>query len=79
MKNQGTDSIEEFRLPMPVSEIENLTMGEDEKITQLHLKVCFVTNEIFSLGEACSIKKLVNKVIKSLSKRFKSKVAAIEE
>uniref|UniRef100_A0A803Q223 Integrase catalytic domain-containing protein n=1 Tax=Cannabis sativa TaxID=3483 RepID=A0A803Q223_CANSA len=54
-------------------------MEEDESISEVHAKLCDISNESYVLGKVYSNKKLVRKVLGVLPKRFMSKVTSIEE
>ena len=54
-------------------------MLEDESIQNYHLNILDIANSFESLGENISDERLVRKILRSLTKRFDMKVAAIEE
>lgn len=54
-------------------------MEEEDEISQLHAKLSNLVNSMKSLWEEISETKVVRKVLKSLPKRFRPKVTAIEE
>ncbi|CAM8899722.1 unnamed protein product [Rhodiola kirilowii] len=54
-------------------------MQEDESIKDFNARVCDLVNEASTLGEALPEEKVVQKILRSLPKRFSMKVTAIEE
>ncbi|CAM8914236.1 unnamed protein product [Rhodiola kirilowii] len=54
-------------------------MQEDESIKDFNARICDLVNEAFTLGEALPEEKVVQKILRSLPKRFVMKVTAIEE
>ncbi|CAM8973968.1 unnamed protein product [Rhodiola kirilowii] len=54
-------------------------MQEDESIKDFNARVCDLVNEASTLGEALPEEKVVQKILRSLPKRFAMKVTAIEE
>lgn len=54
-------------------------MEEDEEISQFNTKLSNLVNVMKSLSEDIPKSKVVRKVLRSLSKRFRLKVTAIEE
>ncbi|CAM8967800.1 unnamed protein product [Rhodiola kirilowii] len=54
-------------------------MHEDESIKDFNARVCDIVNEASTLGEALPEEKVVQKILRSLPKRFAMKVTAIEE
>ncbi|XP_062100847.1 uncharacterized protein LOC133806773 [Humulus lupulus] len=56
--NEGTKNVKKSRLRSLTTEFENLTMRDDESITEFHARLCDITNEYFSLGETYSDSKL---------------------
>ena len=79
IKNEGTDMVKKTRLRRLVTNFENLSMREDETITDFHGRLCDLSNECYALGKAYSNAELVRKVLCSLPKRFLAKVTSIEE
>ena len=62
-----------------MTDFENLSMHEDETITDFHGRLCDLSNECYALGKIHSNAELVRKVLCSLPKRFLAKVTSIEE
>lgn len=61
------------------SNFEKLRMGENETIDSYTSRLFDLVNEAHSLGCPMSNEALVNKVLRSLPKKFNMKVAIIEE
>ncbi|KAM6543950.1 hypothetical protein CsatB_008397 [Cannabis sativa] len=79
IKNEGTDAVKKARLRSLAKSFENLSMEEDESVSEFHAKLCDISNESYALGKTYSNKKLVRKLLGVLPKRFMSKVTSIEE
>ena len=54
-------------------------MEEDESFDEFYVKLKDIVNSAFNLGETIPEPKIVRKVLRSLPKRFHSKITAIEE
>lgn len=54
-------------------------MNEDETVSEFHIRLHYIINTTFSLGEKMYEEKLSRKILKSLHKRFDMKVNVIEE
>ncbi|CAM8900188.1 unnamed protein product [Rhodiola kirilowii] len=76
---EGTDKVKQSRIQMLTSRFEELKMHEDESIKDFNARVCDIVNEASTLGEALPEEKVVQKILRSLSKRFATKVTAMEE
>ncbi|CAM8904112.1 unnamed protein product [Rhodiola kirilowii] len=76
---EGTDKVKQSRIQMLTSRFEELKMQEDESIKDFNARVCDLVNEASTLGEALHEEKVVQKILRSLPKRFAMKVTAIEE
>ncbi|CAM8987909.1 unnamed protein product [Rhodiola kirilowii] len=76
---EGTDKVKQSRIQMLTSRFEELKMHEDESIKDFNARVCDIVNEASTLGEALPEEKVVQKILRSLPKRFAMKVTAIEE
>ena len=54
-------------------------MEEDESFDEFYAKLKDIVNSAFNLGGTILESKIVRKVLKSLAKRFHTKITAIEE
>ena len=54
-------------------------MEDDESFDEFYAKLKDIVNSAFNLGEIILEPKVVRNVLRSLSERFHSKIAAIEE
>ena len=54
-------------------------MKEDESFDEFYAKLKDIVNSAFNLGETIPEPKIVRKLFRSLSKRFYTKITAIEE
>ncbi|CAM8966303.1 unnamed protein product [Rhodiola kirilowii] len=76
---EGDDKVKQSKIQMLTSRFEELKMQEDESIKDFNARVCHLVNEASTLGEALPEEKVVQKILRSLPKRFVMKVTAIEE
>ncbi|KAH7691999.1 Zinc finger CCHC-type protein [Dioscorea alata] len=77
--HEGTNVVRTSKLQMLTTMFENLRMGEEETIAIFNAKLMDIANQAYQLGKKYSDKKLVQKTLRSLPRRFEAKVAAIEE
>ncbi|XP_075473849.1 uncharacterized protein LOC142504889 [Primulina tabacum] len=76
---EGSESVRKTRLRMVASKFESLRMEDKESILEYDSRLRQLSNEAHSLGDPMSNERLVNKVLRSLPKKFNVKVCAIEE
>lgn len=62
-----------------VCKISNLGMNEEETIFNYYAHLCEISNKALCLGKRLSGSKLMQKMLRSLPKRFAIKVTTIEE
>ncbi|XP_019175565.1 PREDICTED: uncharacterized protein LOC109170883 [Ipomoea nil] len=76
---EGTSDVKQSKLQMVLSEFEALTMSEEEPISNFHSRVQNLMNRASVLGEPFIDERVVKKILRSQSKRFRMKVTAIQE
>jgi RNA-binding protein YhbY len=64
---------------MLVSQFKGIRMQEDETFNEFYIKLNVVRNSMINLGKNVSNAKLIKKIMRSLSKRFRIKVTTIKE
>lgn len=62
---------------MYITKLEALWMEKDEEVSQFHTKLSNLVNSMKSLGKDIPKSKVVQKVLRSLLKRFRPKVTMI--
>ena len=67
------------RIELLISKFENLRMEETKTIKKYHMRVSDISNESFILGEKIPKEKLIQKMLRTLPKRFSYKAATIGE
>ena len=77
--NEGTKAVKKSRLQLLTSQFEMLQMGEEDKFVDFQDKLLDIANKCQALGTPISGERLNWKILRSLPKRFKAKVTAIEE
>ncbi|KAK0603528.1 hypothetical protein LWI29_005926 [Acer saccharum] len=77
--NEGTKAVKKSRLQLLTSQFEVLQMGEEDKFIDFQDKLLDIANQCQALGTPISGERLNWKILRSLQKRFKAKVTAIEE
>ena len=70
---------EDTKFQMLTTRFEELKMSEDESFDSFYGKLNEVVIEKLNLGEKTEDFKVARKILKSLPKRFRAKVIAIEE
>ena len=63
---------------MLVSQFEEIRMLEDETFDEFYLKLSVIRNFTINLGKKMDDAKVVNKILRSLPKRFIFQVAAVQ-
>ncbi|GAU10383.1 hypothetical protein TSUD_419050, partial [Trifolium subterraneum] len=76
---EGTAKVKISRLQILTRKFENLKMKEDESVHDFYMNVMDFANSFDDLGEKMSDKKIVRKILRSLTKEFDMKVIAMEE
>jgi transposase InsO family protein len=76
---KGTDRVKTVRLQNLRRDFENLKMKDSESVDQFLTRVTGITNQFQSYNEALDMKTIVEKVLRSLTKKYAMIVIAIEE
>ena len=76
---EGTKAVKDSKLQRLTASSEEIKMEEDESFDEFYVKLKDIVNSAFNLGETIHEPKIVRKVLKSLPKRFHTKITAIEE
>jgi hypothetical protein len=76
---QGNDKVKTVKLQTLRREFETLKMKEEENIDQFMTRVMGVVNQLRIHGEKIEDQKIVEKVLRSLPKKFEMVVISIEE
>ena len=76
---KGTNAIKDSKLRRLTIGFEVIKMEEDKSFDEFYAKLKDIVNSAFNLGETIPESKIVRKVLRSLPKRFHSKITAIEE
>eukprot|EP00253_Pinus_taeda_P023325 PITA_23325 len=76
---EGDDQVKRVKLQTLIIQYENLRMHNDESVANYFLRIDEIVNCMKNLGEEIKKVVLVEKVLRSLSPKFDSKVSAIEE
>ena len=76
---EGDVKVKSAKLQTLRIQYENLKMHNEESIANLFLRLDDIVNRMRNLGETITESTLVEKVLRSLTKKFESKVSALEE
>jgi len=76
---EGIKIVKSAKLQMLVSQFEGIKMLEYEYFSEFYTKITYLRNSMINLGKKVSDVKLIKKILRSLSKRFRIKVTTIEE
>ena len=79
MSYEGDEQVKRAKLQTLRIQYETLKMYNDESVANYFLRVDEIVNCMKNLGEEIKEAVVVEKVLRSLSPRFESKVSAIEE
>ncbi|KAL6329091.1 hypothetical protein AAG906_007438 [Vitis piasezkii] len=79
LTHEGTNAVKVSKLQMLTSRFETIRMDDHETFGEFNAKLMDIVNCSFNLGEPISNSKVVKKILRSLPKRFRAKVTAIEE
>ena len=76
---ERTKTIKDSKLQRLTNSFEEIKMEEDESFDEFYAKLKDIVNLAFNLGETIPKPKIVRKVFRSLSERFRAKITAIEK
>ncbi|RVX14629.1 hypothetical protein CK203_011936 [Vitis vinifera] len=77
--HEETNVTKVSKFQMLTSRFETIRMDDHETFGEFHAKLMDIVNSSFNLSEPISNSKVVRKILRSLPKRFRAKVTAIEE
>ena len=75
----GTEVIKDLKLQMLTTSFNEIKIEKDESFDEFYAKLKDIANSAFNLRETIPEPKIVRKVLRSLPKRFHTKIMAIEE
>ena len=76
---EGTKVVKDSKLQRLTTSFKEIKMEEDESFDKFYAKLNDIVNLAFNLGETIPEPKIMRKVLRSLPKRFRAKIMAIEE
>ncbi|XP_073137852.1 uncharacterized protein [Henckelia pumila] len=76
---EGSASVKKTRMRLITSKFEKMRMEESETIMEYNGRLKSLANEASVLGDHISNERLVSKVLRSVPKRFHTKVCSIDE
>ena len=76
---EGKNAVKDSNLQRLTISFEEIKMEEDESFDEFYAKLKDIVNSAFNLRETILEPKIVRKVLRSLPKRFHSKIKTIEE
>ena len=79
LRYKGDSQVKRAKLQTLRIQYETLKMHNDESIASYFLRIDEIVNRMKNLGEEIKEVTLVEKVLRSLSSKFESKVSTIEE
>ena len=77
--HEGTKAVKINKLQQLTSKFESIRMSNDESFDEFYAKLNDIVNSAYNLGEIYDQPKIVKKILKSLTKNFRSKVTTITE
>lgn len=76
--HEGTDTVKQGKLQRITTQFEMIRMEEDETFDEFYAKLNHIVNTSYSLGEPITPFRVIKKILRSLPKRFKTKVDILE-
>ncbi|XP_074277336.1 uncharacterized protein LOC141600974 [Silene latifolia] len=76
---EGTVQVKKQRIDLLMQQYENFRMHEDEPIKSMSSRFSSITNELSNLGRQFETEDIVRKILRSLTRKWRQKVTAIEE
>ena len=77
--HEGTKAVKINKLQQLTSRFESIRMFDDEYFDEFYAKLNDIVNSAYNLGEIYNQPKIVRKILRSLTKDFRSKVTVIIE
>jgi hypothetical protein len=77
--HEGTETVKFSKLQIFISKYEAIRMQEEETFDEFYAKLNVIRTSMIGLGKVVSDEDINWKILRSLPKRFRSKVTAIEE
>ena len=77
--HEGTNVVKVSKFQILTSRFETIKMEDHENFGKFHAKLMDIVNSSFNLDEPIPNSKVVRKILRSLSERFRAKVTTIEE
>ncbi|XP_074293239.1 uncharacterized protein LOC141620207 [Silene latifolia] len=79
LAHEGTVQVKKQRIDLLMQRYESFRMQDDESIKSMSSRFSNITNELSNLGRQFKTKDIVRKILRSLTKKWRQKVMAIEE
>ena len=76
---EGTKAVKDLKFQRLTTSFEEIKMKEDESFDEFYAKLKNIVNSAFNLEKTIPEPKIVRKVLRSLPKRFHTKITAIKE
>ena len=76
---EGTKAVKDSKLQRLTTSFEGINMEEDESFDEFYVNLKDIVNSAFNLGEIILEPKIFRKVLRSLLKRFHTKITTIAE
>ena len=72
-------AVKKSKLQRLTTSFDEIKMDDDESFDEFYVMFKDIVNSVFNLGEQILETKIVRKILRSLPKRFHTKITAIEE
>ena len=76
---EGTKAAKNSKFQRLTTSFEEIKMEEDKSFNEFYARLKDIVNSVFNLGETIPEPKIVRKVLRSLPKRFHTKITIIDE
>ena len=77
--HEDTKAVKINKLQQLTTRFESIRMSNDETFDEFYAKFNDIVNSVYNLGEIYDQPKIVRKILRFLTKNFRSKVTAITE
>ena len=77
--HEGTKAVKINKLQQLTTRFQSIRMSDDESFDEFYAKLNDIVNSTYNFGEIYDQPKIVRKILRSLSKNFRSKLTTITE
>ncbi|XP_074299283.1 uncharacterized protein LOC141630349 [Silene latifolia] len=79
LAHEGTSAVRKYRIDLLIQKYELFTLEKNESLDSMSSRFSSIINELKNLGRKFESKDIARKVLRSLTKKWRPKVTAMEE